>query len=208
MVVMCQMMSTMLSANAIVREKELGTLEQLYMTPVRRGEMVIGKLLPYLVLTSLEFCVIAFLMRTVFQVPIAGYFITLLAMLVPFTLTMLGVGLLISTKADTRDAANQMAMGTLMPSIFLSGYVFPLDSMPAGFQVFAHFVPATWLIDASRGIILRGADWSALWPHALALWTMASRTGWASVGEVAMILSTSARAVCCSSASVTWRLLA
>jgi ABC-2 type transport system permease protein len=166
-------MATILSANAIVREKELGTLEQLYMTPVRRVEMVIGKMLPYLVLTTLEFCLVAFLMCTIFQVPITGHFVTLLALLLPFTLTMLGFGLLISTKADTRDAATQMAMGTLLPSIFLSGYVFPLDSMPAGFQIFAHFVPATWLIDASRGIILRGADWSALWMHALALWTMA-----------------------------------
>src|SRR5207244_1124164 len=111
-------------------------------------------------LTTLEFCVIAFLMRTVFQVPVNGSFTTLLALLLPFTLTMIGFGLLISTKAATRDAATQMAMGTLLPSIFLSGYVFPLDSMPEGFKIFAHFVPATWLIDAARGIILRGADWS------------------------------------------------
>src|SRR5262249_38545164 len=90
MVVMCQMMSTMLSANAIVREKELGTLEQLYMTPVRRGELILGKMSPYIVLTIFEFCFIAFLMWLVFQVPINGSFFTLLAISFPFFLTNLG----------------------------------------------------------------------------------------------------------------------
>lgn len=173
MVIICQMMATMLSANAIVREKETGTLEQLFMTPIRRGELIVGKMLPYIVLTVLEFCVIAFFMRTVFQVPIHGWFTTLLALLLPFVLAMLGLGLLISTKASTRDAAGQIAMGTILPSIFLSGYVFPLDSMPSGFQFLSNFIPATWLIDAARGVILRGAGWGELWPNAVALWVIA-----------------------------------
>src|SRR5215831_16963328 len=96
MVILCQMMATMLSANAIVREKELGTLEQLYMTPVRRGELILGKMAPYMVLTLGEFCLIAFLMRTVFQVAIAGVFLTLLMVTLPFVLTMIGLGLLVS----------------------------------------------------------------------------------------------------------------
>lgn len=173
MVIMCQMMSTMLSANAIVREKENGTLEQLFMTPVRQGELILGKMVPYLVLTNLEFCFIAFLMRTIFLVPIHGYFVTLLALALPFVLTMLAFGLLISTRASTRDAAGQMTMGTVLPSIFLSGYVFPIDSMPWFFREVAQVVPATWLIDASRSVILRGGGWVELWPHALVLWTMA-----------------------------------
>src|SRR5207249_678732 len=85
MVVMCQMMAIMLSANAIVREKEKGTLEQLFMTPVKAGELIFGKLLPYLVLTFVEFCAILFLMWTIFQVPIHGYVVTLLAFTLPFT---------------------------------------------------------------------------------------------------------------------------
>ena len=108
MVVMCQMMSTMLSANAIVREKELGTLEQLFMTPVRRGELILGKMTPYVFLTLLEFCFIAFLMWLVFRVPIHGYFITLIMITIPFVLTNLGMGLWISTKASTREAAGQI----------------------------------------------------------------------------------------------------
>lgn len=173
MVVMCQMMATMLSATAIVREKENGTLEQLFMTPVRSLELVIGKLVPYFVLTFLEFCSIAFLMWFIFRVPIHGLFVTLLGLAVPFVLAMLGLGLIISTRVNSRDAAQQMAMGTILPSVFLSGYVFPIDSMPLFFQYVALVLPTTWLIDASRGVIIRGAGWAELWPHAVVLWSMA-----------------------------------
>ena len=173
MVVMCQMMSTMLSANAIVREKELGTLEQLYMTPIGRAELILGKMSPYIGLTTLEFCLIAFLMWLVFQVPINGSFLTLLAISFPFFLTNLGVGLWISTKASTREASGQMAMGTFLPSIFLSGYVFPIDSMPALLRPVSQIFHTTWMIDAARGVILRGAGWPELWPHFVILWSMA-----------------------------------
>jgi len=173
MVVMCQMMAVLLASNAIVREKENGTLEQLFMTPVRASELILGKLLPYLVLTFVELCTIALLMRTIFAVPIHGYFVTLLGLAFPFVLAMLGLGLWISEWASTREAAGQMAMGTLIPSIFLSGYVFPLDSMPLFFWYVSQFIPTTWLIDAARGVILRGAGWAELWPHAAVLWGMA-----------------------------------
>lgn len=173
MVVLCQMMAIMLTANAIVREKERGTLEQLFMTPVRSSELILGKMLPYLVLTTLEFCGVALLMNKVFHVPIRGNFLTLLTIALPFFLTMLGGGLWISTKAQTRDASMQMSIGTVIPSIFLSGYIFPLDSMPMFFSWFAKLVPTTWMIDASRGVILRGAGWAELWPNGLVLSGMA-----------------------------------
>ncbi|MCI0681518.1 MAG: ABC transporter permease [Gemmataceae bacterium] len=172
MVVMCQMMAIMLCANAIVREKENGTLEQLFMTPVKAGELILGKLIPYLVLTLIEFCAILAFMRVVFQVPIHGHVITLLMLTLPFVFTFLGLGLYISTRVATREAAGQAAMGTMMPSIFLSGYVFPLDSMPVVFQVIGYMFPTTWLIDAARGVILRGAGWSELWMHSVVLWSM------------------------------------
>jgi ABC-2 type transport system permease protein len=174
MVVMCQMMSTMLSANAIVREKELGTLEQLYMTPVRRMELILGKMTPYVFLTLAEFCFIAFLMWLVFQVPIRGRFITLMAIMVPFILTNLGFGLWISSRAATREAAGQVALGTILPSIFLSGYVFPIDSMPWPLPTVAYFFHTTWMIDAARSVILRGGGWNELWQHAAVLWGMAA----------------------------------
>jgi ABC-2 type transport system permease protein len=129
-------------------------------------------LIPYLVLSFFEFCTILTLMWAVFQVPIHGYVMTLLLLSLPFLFSMLGLGLLISTRVSTREAAGQMAMGTMMPSIFLSGYVFPLDSMPWPFWYLAQIFPTTWLIDAGRGVILRGAGWSELWVHAVVLWAM------------------------------------
>jgi ABC-2 type transport system permease protein len=174
LVVMCQITAVMLTATAIVREKENGTLEQIFMTPVRPGELIFGKVTPYLVVTFVEFCMISFLMVLVFRVPVNGFFGTLLGLALPFTLTMLGLGLFISTKASTRDAAQQMAMATVIPSIFLSGYVFPLDSMPVFFWWVAQLFPTTWLIDAARGVFLRGASAVDLKLHAIVLWTMAA----------------------------------
>lgn len=174
LVVLCQLMATMLTANAIVREKENGTLEQLYMTPVQSHELMLGKLIPYLALAFVEFTLILTLMVAVFGVPIHGDVVTLAVMFLPFVLAMLGIGLLISTRAATRDAAGQAVMGTIMPSIFLSGYIFPLDSMPWFFQYVARVVPTTWLIDAARGVILRGAGWSVLWPNFVVLCGMAA----------------------------------
>jgi ABC-2 type transport system permease protein len=94
-------------------------------------------------------------------------------LVIPFVLTMLGLGLWISTRASTRDAAMQMVIGTVLPSVFLSGYVFPLDSMPVVFHWMANVIPTTWLIDASRGVILRGAGWAEVWLNAVVLWSMA-----------------------------------
>jgi ABC-2 type transport system permease protein len=89
---------------------------------------------------------------------------------------MIGLGLFISTKAATRDAAMQMTMGTVLPAVFLSGYVFPYTSMPTVFRGVANLVPATWLIDAARCVILRGGGWPELWHHSLVLWLMAVAT--------------------------------
>jgi ABC-2 type transport system permease protein len=173
MVVLSQMMAIMLSSISIVREKERGTLEQLFMTPVRAGEVILGKMVPYLVVTFIEFLWILALMRFLFLVPIHGNILTLLAMALPFLLTMLGMGLLISTRVQTRDAAMQMAMGTVIPSIFLSGYIFPTDSMPIPFWILSQLIPTTWMVDASRGVILRGAGWAELGRNAAILWAMA-----------------------------------
>jgi ABC-2 type transport system permease protein len=173
MVVLSQMMATMLTANAVVREKENGTLEQMFMTPVRAREVMVGKMLPYLVMTILEFTVIATFMRIAFQVPIHGHFITLLTIALPFALTCLALGLWISSRATTRDSASQMVIGTVMPSVFLSGYVFPVDSMPWVFQKLAWCLPTTWMVDAARGVILRGAGWHELWPNFAVLTGMA-----------------------------------
>jgi ABC-2 type transport system permease protein len=176
LVILCQIMAVLLTANAVVREKQNGTLEQLSMLPLRAGELIAGKLLPYLVLTFAEFCGIVVLMWVVFAVPIHGSFFMLLALMLPFTLTMLGIGLLISSQASTREAANQMASALMIPTFFLSGYMYPVDSMPLFFRYVSQVIPATWLIDAVRGVILRGAGWAELWRHVLVLASMAMTT--------------------------------
>jgi len=173
MVFLCQMMGSMLTANAIVREKEMGTLEQLFMTPVRPGELMVGKLVPYRVLSFVQFLTILTLMRIVFDVPVAGSTLTLLAIMLPFVIAALGIGLLASTKSRTRDEASQKVIGSVLPSVFLSGYIFPVESMPVVLQPVSKMLPTTWMIDAARGVILRGAGWSELWLNTLVLIAMA-----------------------------------
>lgn len=169
LVVLCQMASVLLTSTSIVREKENGTIEQLFMTPVGAKELIIGKLAPYLLLAGFQFCVLAIVMRVVFDVPFNGPFFVLFAIFQLFVLAMMGLGLAISIKAPTREAAEQAAIGTVIPSIFLSGYIFPLDSMPKVFYYFSFLIPTTWMIDTARAVILRGAGWSDLTMHALVL---------------------------------------
>lgn len=173
LVFLCQMMASMLTANAIVREKELGTLEQLFMTPVRPRELMVGKLVPYMVLSFVQFLTILTLMRLVFQVPIAGSVLLLLAINLPFVMAALGLGLLISAASNTREEAGQKVMGSVLPCVFLSGYIFPIESMPWVLRPISNLIPTTWMIDAARGIILRGAGWQELWVNAAVLSGMA-----------------------------------
>ena len=170
--VLIQVMTVMLTALAIVREREKGTLEQLYMTPVRPLGLMIGKIVPYAVVAFAELSIMLFFMRWVFQVPISGSLPLLLLLVVPFIVTMLGLGLLISTRAQSQQEAMQAAFGTMMPSIFLSGYIFPIDTMPLFFQWVSSIIPTTYLIEIFRGIILRNAGFEALWKQALILTLM------------------------------------
>src|SRR5208337_1238208 len=117
----------------------------------------VGKMIPYGVLAFLELCAIVFVMRVVFQVPIHGNVFVLLLMSLPFLMTVLGIGLLISTKARTQAEAFQLAMGTVLPSVFLSGYIFLIENMPGVFQVISRIIPATYYIRILRGTILLAA---------------------------------------------------
>lgn len=170
--VLIQIMTVMLTALAIVRERERGTLEQLYMTPVRPLGLMIGKIVPYAVVAYAELSIMLFFMRWVFQIPINGSLPLLLLLVIPFLVTMLGLGLLISTRARSQQEAIQAAFGTMLPSIFLSGYIFPIDTMPAFFRGISAILPTTYLIEIFRGIILRGAGFTALWRQTLILSVM------------------------------------
>jgi ABC-2 type transport system permease protein len=170
--VLMQMMTVLLTAIAIVREREKGTLEQLYMTPIKPLGLMVGKIAPYAVVAYTELFLLLFFMRWAFGVPIAGDFFLLLLLVTPFILTMLGFGLLISTRAQSYQEATQAAFGTMMPSIFLSGYIFPIDTMPQFFQWVSQIIPTTYLIQIFRGIILRGAELGDLWKPGLILTAM------------------------------------
>jgi ABC-2 type transport system permease protein len=170
--VLLQVMIVLLIALSLVRERERGTLEQLTMTPVAPLGLMVGKMIPYGVLAFLELCAILIVMRVVFLVPIHGSTFVLLLLSVPFLLTVLGLGLVISTKAHTQAEAFQLAMGTILPSVFLSGYIFSIENMPPFFQGVSRLIPATYYIRILRGIILRGAGISDLWGNAVVLTVM------------------------------------
>ena len=115
-------------------------------------------------------------MTVVFQVPIHGNVLLLLALSLPFLLTVLGLGLVISTRAKTQAEAFQLAMGTVLPSVSLSGYIFLIETMPKCFQGIARLIPATYYIQILRGIILRGAGIRELWVDAVVLMLMGCTT--------------------------------
>jgi len=164
--------TTFLTAFSIVREKERGTLEQLFVTPVRPMGLLLGKLLPYLGIGFFELVMIVSAMRFLFQVPIHGNVVLLAFLSLPYLFVSLSLGILISSKATSQAHAMQLAFLTILPSIFFSGYIFPRETMPRFFYVLSYFVPATYFINITRGIILRGAGWAHLWIDALALFGM------------------------------------
>ena len=161
--------ATLLSAFAIVKERERGTLEQLMVTPVSPLAVIVGKIIPYLLLAYVELIIILVLMRYLFRVPINGNPLLLVALSSVYIFALLSFGLLISSRAKSQMEAMQMAMGVMMPSIFLSGYVFPIASLPQPLQYLSHVIPATHFIRIARGIIIRGASFYDLWSSVVAL---------------------------------------
>ena len=164
--------TTFLTAFSIVREKERGTLEQLFVTPVRPMGLLLGKLLPYLGIGFFELSMLLVAMRFLFGVPIHGSVILLAFLSLPYIFVSLSLGILISSKATSQANAMQLAFITILPSIFFSGYIFPRETMPKFFYYLSYFVPAAYYINITRGIILRGAGWIHLWSDALVLFLM------------------------------------
>ena len=165
---------TLLAAFAIVRERERGTLEQLMVTPASPVAVVLGKLLPYLFLAFVQLLFILFLMTVVFRVPIHGNLFLLLGLAVIYLFALLSMGLLVSSRARSQMEAIQLSQMLLLPSIMLSGYIFPLSSLPGPLRVFAQVLPATHFIAISRGIIIRGAVFGDLWRSVAALIAIAA----------------------------------
>lgn len=151
------------TATAIVRERERGTLEQLQVTPATRAELILGKILPFVVVGSFQFTLAVLLMRWLFDIPIMGSVIDLYIVGFLFMAAVLGLGMLISTIAQTQMQASQMSMFFLLPFVFLSGFVFPIAGMPKIFQWLSAIVPAKYFIDVIRGVVLRGSSLVELW---------------------------------------------
>jgi ABC-2 type transport system permease protein len=162
--------TTNLSSMAIVREKELGTLEQLNVTPLARWELITGKLLPYALLGMVDVLLVVSLAILWFEVPLRGSFLLLLAMCAVYLLSTLGLGLFVSTISATQ----QQAMITssfffLLPMVFLSGFIFPIENMPAPIQPVTYLIPLRYFLVILRGIFLKGVGLETIWPEALAL---------------------------------------
>ena len=160
---------TILSSFAIVKERERGTLEQLMVTPVSPLAVVVGKLLPYLGLAYLQLIIIVFLMNVLFRVPINGSLLLMMTLSPIYVMSLLSLGLLVSSRAKTQMEAMQLAMAFMLPSVLLSGYIFPIASLPLPLRVISHILPATYYIKIARGIVIRGADFADLWQPVTAL---------------------------------------
>jgi len=159
-----------LAAMAIVREKELGTLEQLNVTPLRRWELIVGKLLPYGVIAMVDVLLVTAVAVFWFEVPFRGSFVLLLATSLLYVICTLALGLLISTVSDTQQQAMMTAtFFFLTPMIYLSGFIFPIENMPHVIQYATYLIPLRYFLVIVRGIFLKGIGLPLLWPQAAAL---------------------------------------
>lgn len=159
-----------LTSLGVVREKEVGTLEQLLVTPIRPYHLIIGKLLPFAVIGIIDVFLVLGITRWWFDVPLRGSVPVLLALSGLFLLTTLGLGLFISTISRTQQQAMMTAQFMFfMPFIYLSGFTFPISNMPQAIQVLTYAIPLRYYIVIIRGIFLKGVGMEVLWPQALAL---------------------------------------
>jgi ABC-2 type transport system permease protein len=185
--VILQMIAVMLAAGSIVREREQGTMEQLLVTPVDPVGLMLGKVVPYLFVALADTAMILALMRFAFGVPIRGSLLFLFAIMVLYLSALLALGLYISTTAATQQEAQQKVQMLFLPSIFLSGYLFPLNGMPIILQIIGQILPTTHMVAIMRGIVLRNAGPLDLVPHVLALIAFAVIMIWLSVRKVTKI---------------------
>ncbi len=157
-----QMLTMLFTAIAIVREREQGTIEQLIVTPIRPLELILGKVAPYVVIAFLDLVEILAIGVLWFDVPIHGSVPLLLGLSSLFLLTSLGLGLLISTVSKTQQEAMMLTFFVMLPSIFLSGYFFPIDAMPALLQHLSKVIPLTYVLVIVRAIVLKGVGFEIL----------------------------------------------
>lgn len=167
--VILTMTLVMMTAMAMTRERERGTLENLLATPVRPLEMMVGKILPYVLVGYVQVIIVYASSRLLFGVPMAGSHALLTAMVLLFITATLTVGFTFSTIARSQMQSMQMTMFYFLPNILLSGFMFPFRGMPRWAQALGELLPLTHFLRIVRGVMLKGSGWSQLWPEAAAI---------------------------------------
>jgi ABC-2 type transport system permease protein len=157
-----QFLATFVTSMAIVREREYNTMEQLVVTPIKPAELVLGKTVPYVLLSLFDLVEVLIIGILWFGVPIHGSLMLLLALSALFLLGSLGIGILISTVSSTQQEAMLLSFLILLPSIFLSGFFFPLEAMPWVLQALSYLVPLRYMLIIMRGIVLKGVGMTIL----------------------------------------------
>ena len=157
------------TSTAVVRERERGTIEQLIVTPIRAWELVVGKILPYTILGLFDTAVIIAVGHWWFGVPVLGSLMLTMLLSALFLLSGLGIGLLASTVANTQQEAILTVFMTVLPSIFLSGFIYPLDAMPVVLQWFSLLIPLRYFLVIIRALMIKGVGLSSIWPDVTAL---------------------------------------
>ncbi len=170
----------MLTSMAIVREKEIGTIEQIMVTPIRTFELILGKVSPFALIGFIDVTLITLVAILWFRIPFRGNFLFLLLSVGVYLLTTIGIGLLISTLSRTQQQAMMLTFFFLMPAIILSGFMFPVDNMPRLIQYLSYANPLRYFLVIVRGVFLKGSGLTLLWDQLLAL---------AFIGIVVLLLS-------------------
>lgn len=164
MALILMLISAMMTSLTIAREKELGTMELLLVSPLHPLLIVVGKVVPYVLLAFIDGVLILLLGVLVFGVPIQGNLLLLLVTSVLYVLTALSLGVFISAKANSQQTAMMVSlMGLMLPTVLLSDFIFPLASMPVPLQVVGNIIPARWFISILRDIMLKGSGWHFIW---------------------------------------------
>jgi ABC-2 type transport system permease protein len=167
--------SSLMTAITLTREKETGTLETLLVSPLRPWEIIVGKVAPYLVIGVIAVIAVIAEARFVFDVPIRGNTVLLLGEGILFILVSLSLGILVSARTSSQRVAMMGAMlGTMLPTMLLSGFIFPIESMPAALRILSYIVPGRWFVTIARGVMLKGIGLEHLWRETLVLGAMAA----------------------------------
>ena len=173
MAMVLMLVCTMMTAITIVREKETGTMEVMLVSPVRPLKIIIAKAVPYLILSLVNITSILLLSVFVLEVPINGSILLLVAESILFTITCLSLGLLISSVTDSQQTAMFISLtGMFLPTVMLSGFMFPIENMPLPLQIISNLVPAKWYYSIVKTVMIKGAGFESIWMETLILTSM------------------------------------